>query len=94
MPAVPVVGSGRELLRPVYVTDVAEAALVCLEQEKVVGKTYMLGGADEVSLNEFMHHLAQARGDSPPAAAPANFPVSYPGKKCGLFFKEPASDRR
>jgi nucleoside-diphosphate-sugar epimerase len=62
LPVVPVVGSGRELLRPVYVSDVAEAALVCLEREQVVGKTYMLGGGDEVSLNEFMHHLAQARG--------------------------------
>src|SRR6185295_7821411 len=31
LPVIPMVGSGRELLRPVYVTDVADAALACLE---------------------------------------------------------------
>lgn len=62
LPVVPVVGAGRELMRPVYVSDVADAALDCLVNEKVVGKSYMLGGADEVSLNDFMAALARALG--------------------------------
>ena len=62
LPAVPVVGSGRELMRPVFVGDVADAALDCLESEKTAGKIYMLGGGDEVSLNDFMAALARALG--------------------------------
>jgi NADH dehydrogenase len=62
LPVVPVVGAGRELMRPVYVSDVADAALDCLERDGVTGKSYMLGGADEVSLNEFMGALARALG--------------------------------
>lgn len=62
LPAVPVVGSGEEPIRPVYVDDVAAAALTCLEHEAAAGKTYMIGGADEISLNEFMRRLARARG--------------------------------
>lgn len=66
LPVVPIVGSGREPIRPVYVSDVAAAALACLQSEKTAGKTYMLGGADEVSLNEFMRSLARAKGLSRP----------------------------
>lgn len=61
LPFVPVVGPGRELMRPVYVGDVAWAALESLERG-VAGKTYMLGGADEVTVNEFMAALAGALG--------------------------------
>jgi len=62
LPLMPILGAGREPIRPVYVGDVAEAAIECLEREVAIGKTYMLGGADEVSLNEFMAELARARG--------------------------------
>mgnify|MGYP006280829577 CR=1 FL=1 len=65
LPAVPIVGSGRELIRPVHVCDVARAALTSLHAEVAVGKTYMLGGADEVELNEFMRRLAEGAGLKP-----------------------------
>ncbi len=66
LPRLPILGSGESLLRPVFVTDVADAALRCLELEIAKGKTYMIGGADEVSLNEFMVRLAQAAGHPKP----------------------------
>ncbi len=62
LPVVPVIGSGRELIRPVYVDDVADAALAALAREATSGRTYMLGGADEIELNEFMRALVRARG--------------------------------
>ena len=62
LPVIPIVGSGREPIRPVYVTDVADAALHCLADEVVIGKTYMLGGADEVTLKEFMRRLVRGSG--------------------------------
>jgi nucleoside-diphosphate-sugar epimerase len=62
LPVLPIVGSGREPIRPVYVADVASAALRCLEVEGVGGRTYQIGGADEVTLNDFMARLARSRG--------------------------------
>jgi len=67
LPVTPIVGSGREPIRPVYVADVADAALRCLADEVAVGKTYMLGGADEVTLREFLARLARGRGLRRPA---------------------------
>lgn len=61
LPFIPVVGAGRERMRPVFVGDAAWAALESLECG-AAGKTYMIGGADEVELNEFMAALARARG--------------------------------
>jgi nucleoside-diphosphate-sugar epimerase len=62
LPVLPIVGSGRNLLRPVYVGDVAAAALDCLACEATIRRSYMLGGADEVTLNEFMSRLGHACG--------------------------------
>lgn len=62
LPIMPVVGPGTELIRPVYVTDVAVAALDCIENAGTVGKTYMLGGADEITLNDFFARLGAKAG--------------------------------
>ncbi|MCE5230107.1 NAD-dependent epimerase/dehydratase family protein [bacterium] len=62
LPVVPMIGPGRELIRPVYVDDVAEAALAALRNDATIGKTYMIGGADEIELNVFMKELVKARG--------------------------------
>jgi NADH dehydrogenase len=62
LPFLPMVGSGEELLRPILVSDVARAALTCLERPDLAGRTYMIGGADEVSLNDFMKRLLAGRG--------------------------------
>ena len=67
LPVMPVVGSGRELMRPVYVADAASAALDCLENPATIGKTYMIGGRDEISLNEFLAKLGAAAGARRPA---------------------------
>lgn len=67
LPVLPIVGSGEELLRPVFVGDVAAAALACVERPAAIGKTYMIGGADEVALEEFMRRLARAAGAPRPA---------------------------
>lgn len=67
LPIVPVVGSGRELLRPIYVEDVARAAINALEIKESAGNSYMLGGADEVTFNDFMAQLSKASGVSRPS---------------------------
>ena len=62
LPVMPIVGPGTQLLRPVYVADVGGAALDCLERMGTIGKTYMIGGRDEVTFDEFMRRLAVAAG--------------------------------
>lgn len=62
LPIMPIVGPGTELLRPVYVDDVANAVLDCIERSNTIGNTYMIGGPDEVTFNEFMMRLGKAAG--------------------------------
>jgi NADH dehydrogenase len=66
LPVLPVVGRGKELIRPVFVTDVAHAALNCLESPITIHKTYMIGGADEIELNDFFRKLGARIGAKRP----------------------------
>lgn len=43
-PALPLIGGGRTRFQPVYVGDVADAIIRCLEDPACQGKTYELGG--------------------------------------------------
>lgn len=65
LPVLPIVGSGRLYFRPVYVEDVASAVWGCLRDPATAGKTYELGGAEAVTLNEFVDAVAQALGKKP-----------------------------
>ena len=56
LPVIPVIGSGTEQLRPIYVQDLAQAILQCLEAPKTATRSYDLGGADVVTFNEFIAH--------------------------------------
>lgn len=62
LPVLPMLGAGQELLRPVLASDVALGALRCLELPVTEGKTYILGGADEVTLDAFMRRLLACAG--------------------------------
>lgn len=62
LPIVPVIGPGKELIRPAYVDDVADAALAALNSPGSIGKTYMIGGGDEMELTQFMKELVKAAG--------------------------------
>lgn len=62
LPIVPVIGPGKELIRPAYVDDVADAALAALNTPASIGKTYMIGGGDEMELTQFMKELVKAAG--------------------------------
>ncbi|HZT88735.1 MAG TPA: complex I NDUFA9 subunit family protein [Stellaceae bacterium] len=43
-PALPLIGGGETRFQPVYVGDVAEAAVRCLDDPDTAGRTYELGG--------------------------------------------------
>ena len=56
-PALPLVGGGHTRFQPVYVADVADAAVKCLTEEACAGKTYELGGPKVYSFKEMLKLL-------------------------------------
>ena len=61
-PALPLIGGGGMKFQPVYVGDVAEAILRCVENPKTAGKTYELGGPGIFSFAELMRRLLREIG--------------------------------
>ena len=56
-PMVPVIGGGQTRFQPVYVGDVADAVLKCLEDPATAGRTYELGGPKVYSFRELIELL-------------------------------------
>ena len=56
-PVLPVIGGGRTRFQPVYVGDVADAVLKCLEEPATAGRTYELGGPKIYSFRELIEVL-------------------------------------
>jgi uncharacterized protein YbjT (DUF2867 family) len=53
-PVLPLIGGGKTRFQPVYVGDVAEAVVGCLEDPATEGRTYELGGPKIYSFREIM----------------------------------------
>jgi NADH dehydrogenase len=56
-PVVPVIGGGQTRFQPVYVGDVADAVLKCLEDPATAGRTYELGGPKVYTFRELIELL-------------------------------------
>lgn len=57
-PIVPIVGHGKTLMQPVYVEDVVDAIIKCLNNSKVIGKVYDLGGPKAITMNELFDAIS------------------------------------
>ncbi len=66
-PVLPLIGGGETLFQPVYVGDVAEAVVRCIDDSSTAGRTYELGGPKVYSMRA-LDRIA-ARGDPAQAAA-------------------------
>lgn len=89
LPVLPIIGPGTELIRPIHADDVALAALAALERPTSIKKTYMLGGADEVTLEQFMKLLAERAGLRRPVV---HIPIGlalFAARALGLIMKSP-----
>ena len=58
-PALPLIGGGETLFQPVYVGDVAEAAVRCIDNSSTAGRTYELGGPKVYSLRALFELLLE-----------------------------------
>jgi NADH dehydrogenase len=56
-PALPLIGGGHTRFQPVYVGDVAKAAVRCLTDPVAAGRTYELGGPKVYSFRELVELL-------------------------------------
>jgi NADH dehydrogenase len=56
-PALPLIGGGRTRFQPVYVGDVADAAVAALERDDAAGGLFQLGGPRVCSFKELMELL-------------------------------------
>jgi NADH dehydrogenase len=54
---VPLIGGGQTRFQPVYVGDVADAVLKCLEDPATAGRTYELGGPKTYTMRELIELL-------------------------------------
>jgi len=62
LPALPLIGGGATRFQPVYVGDVADAALAALERPEAPGKIYELGGPKVYSFRGLMELLLREIG--------------------------------
>jgi uncharacterized protein YbjT (DUF2867 family) len=56
-PALPLIGGGHTRFQPVYVGDVADAVLTCLEDPATAGRTYELGGPKIYTFRQLLELL-------------------------------------
>lgn len=63
-PAYPVIGSGKSLLQPIYVEDVAAAFVGALTTPASVGRAYNLGGPKGYSIAEMVEIVRKVMGRS------------------------------
>jgi NADH dehydrogenase len=59
LPVLPLIGGGETRFQPVYVGDVADAVVKCLEDPATAGRTYELGGPKTYTLRELFEFLLQ-----------------------------------
>ena len=56
-PGLPVIGGGKNKVQPVYVGDVAAAAIATFQNKSAQGKIYELGGPDIMSFKDVMAYI-------------------------------------
>ena len=62
LPVIPILGDGRWISAPIYVEDVAEAIIACIEHDNTIGGRYDLGGPEHISFDDFIDKLANFVG--------------------------------
>ena len=62
LPVLPVYGGGRTRFQPVYVGDVADAAMAALDRADAAGRTYELGGPRIYTFRELIEYILAETG--------------------------------
>ena len=62
LPLVPIIGDGRQRIKPVHVEDVARALVACLGTERTLNAEYDLTGPDRLEFNVFIAAILSELG--------------------------------
>jgi uncharacterized protein YbjT (DUF2867 family) len=62
MPLIPVIGDGQYRMQPVWVEDVAEGFVRCLEMPQTIGKIYEFGGPEKIAFEQMLDLIGKAMG--------------------------------
>lgn len=66
LPFVPVIGSGRTRVQPLYVGDLAEAVAVSIGKAEAANQTYEIGGPEELTMDQIIRTMLQVMGKRRP----------------------------
>jgi predicted dehydrogenase/nucleoside-diphosphate-sugar epimerase len=61
LPVIPIIGDGKQCIKPIHVDDVTESIISCLENKKTERKEYDLTGADKITFNNFIKEILYVR---------------------------------
>ncbi|MEK6898932.1 MAG: NAD-dependent epimerase/dehydratase family protein [Nanoarchaeota archaeon] len=59
LPLTPIFGDGKCSFRPIYLEDLLKTIEIAIKNKKLYGKTYDIGGPDQVSLNLLIKEIAK-----------------------------------
>lgn len=62
LPVLPLIGGGKTRFQPVYVGDVADAVMACVERADTTGQVYELGGPETLSFRDIYVRLFSYTG--------------------------------
>jgi NADH dehydrogenase len=71
LPVIPVFGTGRAMVQPIYVDDLVDCVLYVMDQDRFTGETLELGGPVRLSIEELMQSIRQARRGGTGTKGPA-----------------------
>ncbi len=106
LPFVPVIGSGRTRVQPLYVRDLAEAVAASLRTDAALNQTYEIGGPEALTMDEIIRTMLRVMGRRRPllhapawlmkaAAWPLQFlpaPPLSPGAVDFVLMEEPVDN--
>lgn len=93
-----IVGKGEVLFHPAYIDDVVRGFMMCLNNDKAIGETFIIGGDKYLPLNDLCQLIANELTVDPPSLrlpmAPVLAAATLCEKLCAPFGIEPPLHRR
>lgn len=80
-------GSGNVLYQLIYIDDLIDGIIRCGTDGRAVGNIYILTGTEPVTLNEFVHQVAETVSAPPPRFRFPVLPVYLAGFACEVVCK-------
>ena len=88
-PALPIIGGGKTRFQPVFVGDVADSILFCLNNSQTDGQIYELGGPSIYSFTELLAYMLKVIGKKRPLISIPVFAMQIPAAMFSMLPNPP-----